>query len=390
MSKIITYSGIINILLTIALCSTYSLSGTMVPYICVIFIFLISFFWRGIPKVYNLYEAMPAVIVFSWVYGVFIGLANNPIFVVFSNFAGMSVYLIFYSIKISKINNTALLKILEFSAKINIIYAIISISDSFFLGNSINNSIVDYSDVNATIGQFRLYWSVGIVLVIGYFTSVFAKYLTRHTLSKTEILWAMLALVAIFSTFSKGFIAQLIFSIFFIAFGVLKREKLSRIIGRYLILFLLLFVVFFLIYDSNYVNAFNGALESEFVEGSREEQRHFLINEFSFLGGGLGAPLKSGYSRDSLGYSFELNFENLIHKIGIFSMVVFFCYSATIFLIFKRYLKDGDANLFGLSLGLTFYLIPAYGNPILFAPTLVIVHCIVIFLNSRNTLRKII
>lgn len=137
-------------------------------------------------------------------------------------------------------------------------------------------------------------------------------------------------------------------------------------------------------YDSSYVAAFGSTLESELVEGSRDEQRSFLVNEFSFFGSGLGAALKSGYSRDVLGYSFELNYENLIHKVGVFSFVVFLSYFLTFVMIFKKYFKTGDPEIFGVSLGLLFFLIPGYGNPILFAPTTVILHCIIIYINRIN------
>jgi hypothetical protein len=339
---------------------------------------------HGVVRNIRSYEIIPIAIVFCWVYGLIIGLFNNPINGVVANFAGMSCYLVFYALKSSKIEASKVLDIIKFSAIVNIIYAFISIADSLLLGNFITNGIVDAGDLNATIGQFRLYWSIGIILVVGYFGLFFAKYLTKSPLFFSDFFWALMALASIFSTFSKGFIIQLFFTVFFISLGIGLRGLKKSMVSRYLILFILFSIVLTTLHDSEYVAAFVNTLESDLVEGSRDEQRSFLINEFSFFGSGLGAVLKSGYSRDVLGYSFELNYENLFHKIGVFSFIVFLSYSLTFLIIFKKYFKTGDSNIFGMSLGLFFFLIPGYGNPILFAPTTVVLHCMIIYMNIIN------
>jgi hypothetical protein len=100
----------------------------------------------------------------------------------------------------------------------------------------------------------------------------------------------------------------------------------------------------------------------------------------------MGASLHSGYKRDDMGYSFELNFENLIHKIGIFSIFIFGGYILTLVNIIKCYLKRKDLTFFALNIGLMLYLIPAYGNPILFSPTVVIIHCLVLYMTKLRLL----
>jgi hypothetical protein len=373
--------NIIGFLLAIALCSTYSIAGTLVPYICIFAAVFISVVRHGIPGNIRSYEIIPIAIVFCWMYGLIVGLAKNPINGVIANFAGMSCYLVFYALKSSKIEKFEILRVIKFSAIINIIYAFVSIVDSLLLGNFITNGVIDAGNLNVTIGQFRLYWSLGVILIIGYFGSFFAKFITKSQLFASDFFGASLAVASILSTFSKGFILQLFFTMFFIAFGIGLKGIKKSMVSRYLILFLIFAVVSISVHDSVYVTAFGITLESELVEGSRDEQRAFLIDEFSFFGSGLGATLKSGYSRDALGYSFELNYENLIHKLGVFSLIVFASYLLTFLLIFKKYFKTGDPQVFGTSLGLFFFLIPGYGNPILFAPTTVVLHCIVIYLN---------
>lgn len=216
----ITGKNLITFLLSVALCSTYSIASTIVPYICIFGILFISMVRYGVVKNIRSYEMIPIAIVFCWVYGLIIGLLNNPIDGVIANFAGMSCYLVFYALKSARIEEFKILEIIKFSAIVNIIYAFVSIGDSLLLGNFITNGVVDASDLNATIGQFRLYWSVGIILAVGYFGLFFSRYIAKSPLSIFDYFWALMAIGSIFSTFSKGFILQLFFTIFFIALGV--------------------------------------------------------------------------------------------------------------------------------------------------------------------------
>jgi len=106
----------------------------------------------------------------------------------------------------------------------------------------------------------------------------------------------------------------------------------------------------------------------------RDEQRGEILADVNVPGRGLGAPLRSGYSRDELGYGFELSFENAIHKFGIMSGFLFLAYIASLWSFARATFAPGllGAGVAGFS-GML-YLIPAAGNPTLFAPVCVTLH----------------
>jgi hypothetical protein len=112
----------------------------------------------------------------------------------------------------------------------------------------------------------------------------------------------------------------------------------------------------------------------------RPAQALELINDFSFWGSGLGAGLSSGYSRDELGYGFELSFHNIIHKFGVFSIfplaTIFVPMAVSAFNLMRGRNIIINTSAFSLML----YVIPAYGNPIVFASFNVLLNCVALYL----------
>jgi len=111
----------------------------------------------------------------------------------------------------------------------------------------------------------------------------------------------------------------------------------------------------------------------------------------SFLGKGWGAKyISNDLDRDELGYSIELSYFNLIHKIGVFSIVFFIFYFFIFLKIFKLLNSDitelKETGLLGL--GLTCYLFISIGNPSLFAPIFVFLNCILLILINKSSYDK--
>ena len=112
-------------------------------------------------------------------------------------------------------------------------------------------------------------------------------------------------------------------------------------------------------------------------------QAQALINDFTFFGKGLGG-IVPGYSRDLLGYGFELSFHNIIHKFGIISIFMFASFLAPIFYSVQKIIYKSSSLYSYLPLVFMLYLFPASGNPTIFAPVSVILHCVALYLIRGN------
>lgn len=114
---------------------------------------------------------------------------------------------------------------------------------------------------------------------------------------------------------------------------------------------------------------------------SRYQQTFYLLREASFWGNGFGSSLLNGFVRDPvLNYSYEATIPNLINKLGFFSLILFFSYILVFILIFRSYFKVSLKTESLLALGSLLYLFMSVGNPMLFTPSMVVLHCAAIFL----------
>jgi hypothetical protein len=172
-------------------------------------------------------------------------------------------------------------------------------------------------------------------------------------------------------SFSKIYIIVFLIFIFLIAY--LKKNGMRYLITGILASSILIF------YYAPFDQLLNFFIGIEFNDGNpRAEQAQYLIDDFTFLGHGLGAPLSnSNYVRDGVfDYSFELTYHNLIHKLGIFSLIIFFSYGYTVFrgieLIINK--NNNSKMVGGLIIILMSYALVGYGNPIIFNPICVIEH----------------
>jgi hypothetical protein len=111
---------------------------------------------------------------------------------------------------------------------------------------------------------------------------------------------------------------------------------------------------------------------------ARREMTYLFLKDLHPLGRGLGAPLK-GYKRDPMGYGFEQNYLNLLHKFGVFALVIFAAYALACVRIAlaagafrtRHFAFASAAFLAGLIMGL--------GNPTLMSPIMVTLHGMVLY-----------
>ncbi len=345
-------------------------------------------------------EWIPLGMFLIWAYGFFLGLfQGNPTEAVFRNFAGMSCYLIYYVMRQLRFPPIDLVKLLLLSGGLNILVAFVT----HYSVGSRDVVLVDDSMEEFLFENRRFYAQnfVSYLPVIGFLAGVLlvspqAQMLPGwlHRFAKSPlVLVAMLGFsvyVAMILTLSKGImlsvlvLAALIFALSFINKSYTDHRNFAP-------RFFFLSITGLLLVSAMFSTRYGELISKSFsFDGSgnalRYEQAEFLLDNMRWLGWGLGAAVGSGgYARDALGYGFELSFLNVIHKFGVLSLVVFFTYIHAFAGIVRHFARGREYFVGCVALGGLLFLIPAIGNPTLFSPVSVILHCSVIYLISdRN------
>lgn len=368
--------------------------GTGYAYLALIAIFCYSLFFKNTinSKIFSLGNYlyfMPFLIFVSWLYGVSVGLiAGHPVSHVFSNFFGLSFYLIFYALDRVRLNNNSVVQVVFISALVVFIY------DSWiFISDLINGGV--FSVVANSISDYRVKYDPAVL----YFSPFILYYLicsfsSAKLISKNNVFMPAMrhnltflgfSIIFIFLSMSKGII--LVFAlllVFSLAFGFYNFLFNFRIRWEFLIaLCILIFAVIAL--SDFFVFLASSFGKQEESNSVRDMQLSLILDEFSLIGSGLGAPLRSGYFRsEELPYGFELTYFNIIHKLGIFSIFLFLSYLAVIFEATKFLFKTNKISVGIFVLGLMSYLVVGYGNPILLSPNFVLVHVLCMILLKKN------
>lgn len=369
--------------------STVGIADLYFQYL-IYFIFLIIFLFLLLAKRSIVLPRMqylcylPAFSILVWVYGLFLAIFNSIPFEAYTrNFAALLFYGFFYILILIRPKLDALRRVFIWLA---VIYALISL----FAILENNVGLFDFDvQTEAGFGVFRLYYSIGTVclfiplmhlfftLAAGNQNSIYNRGSLYGYGSFFDVLLFILFLLIIFLNGSKGYVASLLFScLFFIVYRLVNLRR-SQLVGNLLIIFGSLFIFFLCFY---YFEIFEFILKLEFDEDHpRSIQGRELIDDFTIFGNGLGASITNGYSRDELGYGFELSYHNVIHKFGIFSTIIFavifypFAVSVVNILLNRKL----SSSIFAFSLMI--YVIPAYGNPFLISPITVMFNVLALY-----------
>lgn len=338
----------------------------------------------GFEKVWtrSLLAWIPLSMLFVWTYGVAVGFfRGNSVVGITRNFAGMVFYLVFYFLCYAGMSNRELARVTIVSAFAVIGTALLVTYQYWAGGGSLFGARTFYSAnlsvLCVPLSVILLGWSSGGRL--GWVEGRTA--LNRRWFSL--FFFVIGSYVLVLATLSKGYIlayVALIFSIpslSFIRALVRGRVNLRAVI---LITFCTLLSLGVVARSQEFRvqirNLFTGELSGNEV---RLEQAKELIADSTITGRGLGAALASGYSRDDLGYGFETTYFNLIHKFGLFSGVIFFGYLATVGAAIRGIVRNADPFPSAAALGAMVFLIPAAGNPILYAPVSTVLHCAALY-----------
>ena len=330
----------------------------------------------------DLFALLP---LFIWLYGVSIGVlnSNNNLGIV-RNFAGMLFYLVYFFMVFSSISRSKLLAIL---IKASIIYLIIALM--LGVNSFINGNLVSFDEYGTS--SIRFYFSVGQSILIPtlfiylcgsshFFRSDFDR---MEIVKRSRIIILAIIISLIFSG-GKGYYLELgvLASIFFFLFIIRFIKKLKIDLKSFFLLMILVTLGIYILPEIT--NAFSSLIFMEFDDSHpRVIQGKALMGDFTLFGKGLGGVIPD-YSRDALGYGFELSFYNIVHKFGIFSVFIFASYLAPIFYSLNEIFYRTSKIYSYLPLIFMLYLIPAFANPSIFAPVCVIMHCIALYFIRSN------
>ncbi|CAM2823190.1 hypothetical protein [Vibrio neptunius] len=377
------------------LVSSVGIADTLFQYItifvCMPLIFLVGLASGPIKfKLDKIIDILPLFIILSWVYGLALGIfnGNEPVNVI-RNFFGMSLYILYYVFVIFSIPKISLLKTLLYASLLNALYSLGYFFNYWFLGGMGNQSIDFDGGLSAV---YRSYYSVGLLVHLPIIALLLLYLFSGAGLGqlsifkrRTSMFFVLLCLSfsLVGTTASKGFLLSLVALGLIIAIILSLRSVFARKIhgGAIWSLFAGIafsaFVIGYTDVGQQITYSFSSAESSNSV---RNEQREKIFDEINVFGSGLGATLKSGYKRDDSGYGFEVTYENLFHKLGVISIGIFAVFLGTCWVSAANIYRGVDIEYSTLSLGLMMYLIPSAGNPMLFSPICVTMHCIAMYL----------
>ena len=344
---------------------------------------------RGTWPKFELIDLVAIILLFSWMYGFSVGIikSNNLVGVV-RNFAGLLFYLVYFLMVFSGITRSKLLKVL---VNASIVYLIISLT--LGASNFLNNEMVAFDEHGTS--SLRLYFSTGQLILIPtlfIFLSgssvVLRSDFDRLAIVKRNNFVIVGIILSLILSGGKGFYLELIsLSVLFFALFFL-RFITKGMLSFWSFFWLVTFAVFGLYFINEIISIVLslGAMEFD-ASHPRVVQGKALIEDFTWFGKGLGGTVPN-YSRDTLGYGFELSYHNIVHKFGVISLFIFGSFLIPIFYsLHSIFLRPGKIYSY-LPLIFMLYLLPSWGNPIIFAPVSVVLHCLALYFIRRDKLEE--
>lgn len=333
-------------------------------------------------------DFIPLIFICVWIYGVFVGLLRDiPNKYVFRNFAGMFVYSIYYIFVQQKLSFEIIKKVCLFTSFLGIPIIF------YYVYSNLSSGVL----ANFIIGERMIFCGLQLIIFIPFCIALgqfFFPINTRDTkVFKSKFIILLVGVVTFFTSvimsFSKGMILS---SIAIVSIIIITKALKSLNVKTVLYIGFFLLIISGILY---YLDIFKllGELFSgqEVSNATRNEQFNYIISDLTLWGRGLGAGLSnSNYIRaNDAPYAFELTYLNLIHKFGVISVPLFFSYIYTFLLIIRVLGKSQKKNFASLlCLGLMVYVFPSIGNPFLFSPLCVTLHCLTLIILRKELYEK--
>jgi len=330
------------------------------------------------------------LIILSWLIGVWIGIFNAiDASMVFRNFFGLIVYMIFPLMLIVSPSLKSLIIMIYLSAMVQMCYGF-ERSHELVLNLLLNPTVLH---IGHSFAELRSFYSAGLIVIFPLFiVGAGCKLLPKQyhptnygrmiSMLSNSLFFTFLTLVAlVVPAMSKGYILATVMLFLIVVFiSVFYSIKFARIHKNTMICLILLVILLCLLPNSFYQTIKDSYNTEEVSNTIRSDQFQYLLSELTFFGNGLGSSLRSGYAREPSGYSFELTYVNIVHKIGVFSIFLFISYIATLTVASIRILRRVYVFESLFVIGLMGYLVVGAGNPILLSTSAVILHCIAMYI----------
>lgn len=325
----------------------------------------------------ELWDLFPAGVIVAWIYGATLGyMHGNDWQLIARTFVGLLLYSFYYLLLLSKISKTNLIRcllVVSITANITIIWVL---SDPAFNTNFIIGQRILFTPI-------QLFCFLTVPLSTYSLISNKARDLLplRHG---SKIIFLILALFGIFNSAilsnSKGFHLSFIFILFCILLTLSRKVIFwSLVLGYCLLILTHLYPGHPLDPLYKIVVGIISPIDPSNLE--RYRQLYFLFNDITLLGRGLGSPLSNLYIRDPVfHYSYELSLLNIVHKMGIVSVLILSIYAITLHISLSNlYLRKNLINTF-TAVGCFAFFFLGLGNPSLFAPEASILHSFALYL----------
>jgi hypothetical protein len=329
---------------------------------------------------YNkLFKYFPFLLLIIWSYGVFVGILNGNDNV-FVNNAGILFFASYYFITNNNLSISQLTNIIIYLAIASCIYYLVSLKSNIL-------SQVQITNLGIRIGGFTFPGIFAASLLPILFHNILFKRKNIIIIKNIYINYILLILVVFVSVIlvaSKGIYLSILVTLSILFYYKLRQIKFTFWVFIFIITFLLSSLVVNEI-DFDRLVIFSSTDESNLA---RFKMLDAIWDELTFFGYGWGAKFQSYElsSRDISGYSSELSYMNLIHKIGFFSSI-FFLFYGWLFANIIRLVKSKKNDIIGtglISLGMITYLFTSIGNPSLFSPPLVFMTVMVLHLINKQ------
>lgn len=327
-----------------------------------------------------------------WGYGVANGILHgNNINYIVANFAGMICYIMYFIFTTLELDKKKIVKIVFISGLSVSLIVILRIICFFInISNPIVDSIIGEGVGMSSTGQIRVYFttlaSAYPLLGASLFILLY-QYREIDILRIDKIPLALLYFILTVSSImffasSKGFLLGALFIILCIPFFIsVKSLLIGRLNKALFILFVIAFVIlaFLLYFDYFSIIEMMFAREDE-SNSLRYEQLTYMLKDITLWGKGLGATVPGIVRSEEGPYGFELTYINLLHKFGVFALILFFNWlymfiKLAFFMIKKKSLFYSSVALSSLG-----YMFPSIGNPLLMHPSLVVLNCLTLYL----------
>lgn len=330
-----------------------------------------------------------------WLYGIILGfLRKNNVNFIIANFAGMSLYITYYSFRLLNIKTVTIIKILKIAGFSVCLISFLRIFRFLFgLDYGLLNILISDDVGISSTGQFRIYFTTMCtaygLMGISLYKVIFHRDITIPNKKPnicTSLLCLILTIITLaFLSASKGFMLGVI--VLLITIPLLcsqKSLKQYRINKKLFSLGLLLIIFTTCLFISDYFNIILSMFDSEDIANAdRYEQLSYIIKDLNLLGNGLGATVPGSIRNIEKPYGFELTYLNIFHKFGIFAFIILYNYYYIIRKSIKLFRNNGTMGYGVIAISCMGYLIPSIGNPLLFDPSMIILNCIVLYIISK-------